>query len=358
MWTEFPHIRLSISGWTFSESFSQRVAVTGKHPWRLSSPSPLLTHLTPWTTSSRVFTIFNDGDSATFSVQHVLVFNQSKQSCHFCVSTQMNELCFLFGWLFFSVCFFMQNFRLSFIYLSSPIPWSRACNLASKANMSWINPLFLWKPSHKRKKMERECQSLFVLHRNFSSIWEKKKKVSFSFLNLPAIRHFRRPKDRRKHAYSTCIAPCQVTGTVRKPVEGSLKAEVWSWLQKWLQLGLPYPQESPVTSRSSAPCSQLAMCLPHDDPWTAALTASWPRACPMMIRGWQPIKPKQTGAKRGPAWHIDPPVWGLLVPLISSDQKHGLHRVERLCPCHIGWFGATKAPQQQIKCCQSLVTGH
>lgn len=179
MWTEFPHIRLSISGWTFSESFSQRVAVTGKHPWRLSSPSPLLTHLTPWTTSSRVFTIFNDGDSATFSVQHVLVFNQSKQSCHFCVSTQMNELCFLFGWLFFSVCFFMQNFRLSFIYLSSPIPWSRACNLASKANMSWINRYFCENLVIKGKRWRESAKVYLCSTETFQVFGRKKKKRSF-----------------------------------------------------------------------------------------------------------------------------------------------------------------------------------
>lgn len=131
--------------------------------------------------------------------------------------------------------------------------------------------------------------------------------------------------------FSTCVAPCQVTGTVRKPLQ-SLRAEIWSWLQKQLRLALPCPQESPV------PPAEVQR-----------LAASWPRACPMMTHGQQPIKPKQTGAKRGPAWHIDPPIWGLLVPLISSDQKCGLDRVERLRPCHIVRFGATKAPQQQTK---------
>lgn len=60
----------------------------------------------------------------------------------------------------------------SFNHSSSPIPWSRTCNLASKALTSRINLLLSLRRSGQKGKMMEAGLLKFVFHRNSSSIWK------------------------------------------------------------------------------------------------------------------------------------------------------------------------------------------
>lgn len=136
----------------------------------------------------------------------------------------------------------------------------------------------------KGKMGERGLPEFIRAPQKIFSYLEKKKLVSFRFLTLPAIRYFRRSEDIWKQmearytytAFSIYIAPCQVTGTLKKPVQSPKMRGMVLAAETSVARSALSPQESPVSLQKSSPLpASWPQHLPHAPPTAVRQTEDW-----------------------------------------------------------------------------------